>query len=487
MKIPAIVAPAALAAALLCGACAQARAEDAPTPAASAPAHSEKACMQATDKASGLDLKAATAQAGHRELQEVAGLYQQAAAAWGLAVDNCEGRARERAKRNLADSEKVLASVSELQGSGPQCESTQKDAATLNGLAKQAADDKRYADASVLYRKAADMWDIASERCSGSQQKLAVNRRTQNETDAYNAEYCVPVYEQAREQTQRLKSMSSGLSATEKKELSTRTEIAWREAAAKCRGAAVDIALNNAQALAKERGTPLPPGSYAPPAPARAPVTAAPASAPGAAPVQLAAQPAQAPQPPKEVDVSAGNTRFTGRFTPDADGKTYSGNGRVSWTNGDVYEGSLVQGHREGRGKFTWPSGQVYEGEWRGDAPNGHGVMKFANGNRYEGGIVNGIPNGSGKMEYANGDSYSGDMVDGVPSGRGSFFWKSGDRYSGQWKAGLKEGNGSFSWSNGDRWEGVYRNDQQTDAGKLIRRSEQAAGTATQTATASAQ
>ncbi|MBK4737717.1 hypothetical protein [Noviherbaspirillum pedocola] len=435
--------------------------------------------MQATDKASSLDLKAATAQAEHKELQEVAGLYQQAASAWGLAVDNCEGRAQERAKRNLADSEKVLASVSELQGSGPQCESTQKDAAALNGLARQAADDKRYADASVLYRKAADMWDIASERCSGSQQKLAANRRAQSETDAYNAEYCVPVYEQAREQTQRLKSMSSGLSAAEKKELSSKTEIAWREAGAKCRGAAVDIALNNAQALAKERGTPLPPGSYVPTAPAKAAVTAT--------PVQLAAQPAPISQPPKEVDASAGDTRFTGKFTLDPDGKTYSGIGRVSWTNGDVYEGSLARGHREGRGKFTWPSGQVYDGEWRGDAPNGQGVMKFANGNRYEGTIVNGVPNGSGKMEYANGDSYSGDMIDGVPSGRGTFFWKSGDRYSGQWKAGLKEGNGTFSWSNGDRWEGVYRNDQQTDAGKLIRRSEQAPEVATRTTTRSTQ
>jgi hypothetical protein len=474
----------ALAAALLSGAAAQAQTvEAAATPAAPARSYSEKACVQSTDQASAFDLKAATAQGERKDLVEVAELYRQAALSWGAAVESCEGRGQERARRNLVNSQKILASVSELQGSGPQCEATQKDATSLNNLAKQAADDKRYSDASVLYRKAADLWDLATERCSGTQQQAAATRRSQSETDAYNAEFCVPVYVQARDQTQRLKSASAGLSTVDKQALSRTAETSWREAAAQCKGPAVDIALNNAQSLAKERGSALP-----------QPVAAVPSTAAQAAPARSGAMPAMASaaaQPglataPKEVDVTAGATRFAGKFTLDPGGLTYSGSGRVSWTNGDLYEGTLVQGHREGKGKFTWPSGQVYDGEWRNDVPNGQGVVQFANGNRYEGVVVAGIPNGSGKMAYANGDSYAGEMRDGIPNGHGTFFWKGGDRYSGQWKAGLKEGTGTFTWARGDRWEGVYRNDQQTDIGKLIRLEEQKPAAVSGTATASA-
>ena len=57
-----------------------------------------------------------------------------------------------------------------------------------------------------------------------------------------------------------------------------------------------------------------------------------------------------------------------------------------------------------------------------------------------------------------------------MPDGRGVFTWKNGDQYSGQWKAGAKDGQGAFHWGNGDSWEGIFRNDQQTDNGKLTRK-----------------
>jgi hypothetical protein len=436
--------------------------------AAVAPVHSEKACMLATDQASALDLKAATAQAERKALADIVELYKQAVTSWSNAVAGCQGRSQDRAKRNLATSEKILGSVLELQGSGPQCESTQKDAVALNSLAKQAADEKRYGDASALYRKAADLWDVATERCSGSQYEIAVTRRGQSETDSYNAEFCAPVYVKARDQTQRLKTMAGSLTAAEKQDLSRTAEKSWREAAMKCKGPAVDMAVNNAQSLAKERGSPLPNtavSSAAEPAKSAQPRAQTRSTAtPGVTQPSAIAQ---------EIDVTTGTTRFAGKFTLDPNGKSYSGSGRVSWTNGEAYEGTLVLGQREGQGKFVWSNGQTYEGEWRNDAPNGQGVMKFANGNLYEGSVVAGIPNGNGKMAYANGDSYSGEMVKGIPSGRGTFLWKGGDRYSGQWKAGQKEGSGVFTWRNGDRWEGVYRDDQQTDAGTLIRHNEQ--------------
>jgi len=37
----------------------------------------------------------------------------------------------------------------------------------------------------------------------------------------------------------------------------------------------------------------------------------------------------------------------------------------------------------------------------------------------------------------------------------------------------LKDGPGIFLWSNGDRWEGVFKNDDRSEDGKLIRKGSQ--------------
>ena len=447
-------------------------------------------CTAATNQANTADLKAVTAQAQKAGLKQLADLFDDSADKWQKTVDACQGRARERALRNLADAKKVRAGITDLQGSGEQCEGTQKDASALQDLARQAMSERRWPDATVLFRKAEDMWDLASERCTGAPQQQATQKRDQSTVDAHNAEFCAPPFDRAREFNQKFRAAITGLSAAEKQQQSQMAETLWREAVKQCKGAALDLARNNAQNLANERGTPwvasLPPGVTAVPAPVKA--AAKPAAATGAAaatataaaglasvaaaapkPVAPAtasalpaslplAEPAPAPAAApefKQIDVTlAGNTRFTGLFQQDPATRRYTGNGSISWANGDVYEGEVLQGLRHGQGEFRWPSGQRYKGPWVQDQAQGKGTLRFANGNLYEGTVDDGVPQGKGVMIYAGGEIFEGQFVAGVPDGRGVYNWPNGQRYEGPWVKGLATGKGKLRFANGNVYEG---------------------------------
>ena len=127
-----------------------------------------------------------------------------------------------------------------------------------------------------------------------------------------------------------------------------------------------------------------------------------------------------APAPAAEAVLVAGDTTYRGAFALAATGGAVSGSGRVEWTNGESYVGTLVEGRKHGKGRFNWVGGQWYEGDWVDDRATGHGVIQFAGGNRYEG----------------------------------------------AWSLGKKHGQGRLTWAGGDGWEGEFRDDQQTDNGK---------------------
>lgn len=560
---------------LLCLASAAAFAQDAATPPAAAAsealAPAPPSCRALTDKAMAADMRALNAQSQKQDIAQQAQLFSEAVNAWSASVAVCEGRAKERAQRNLHDNQRISTSLAEQAGAGPECAAAHKDGSALQELARQALAERRWSDAAALFGKAEDNWDNASERCSGSQKELALRRREQAETDGYNAAHCAPLFDRARDYTQKMRGNAANLSKEERADALMTAETLWREAVAQCKGAAAkDSAGNNAQALGRERGTPfvakaLPAPVVAPPKPVAAPLaTAAPkvAVAAPAAPVAQAAAPAPASAsvplpPPSKPELSgtalaqafaaafptanqaaaapvaataptpaapvpqprefmSGTTRFNGDFVADADGKTYSGRGKIAWANGDSFDGDLRRGQRHGKGLFIWANGNRYDGDWIDDKPLGKGKLQFANGNVYEGDVVAGDPKGQGKMAYASGDRYSGqfsagmpdgkgiytwkngqqfdgdwkngqpdgrgrmqfasgevyegEMRAGVPQGQGSFLWTNGDKFSGQWKDGKKHGEGTFTWKSGDYWQGVYDNDQQTANGNLIRK-----------------
>lgn len=451
-------------------------ASPADAPPAPIPAPAVDTCRPLTDQAMAADMKAVTARSQKLALAEQAPLFEAAVSLWSQAMMQCEGRAKDRAQRNLADSQRTHASISEQLDAGPQCVAAHKDAGTLQELARQALSERRWVESAVLFRKAENMWDIASERCTGSQQDTANRRREQSEIDGHNAEFCAPLFEQARDSTQKLRASAAGLSKEARQEASQATETLWRNAADQCKGSAVqDSARNNAQALARERGSPLLGRLSAAPTPAAGTPVATPTAAlqqtrggAGGAPSAPAPQASASPSADTPAgEFSAGSTRLSGQFVRDPDGTTFSGQGKMVWANGDVFVGTLVKGQRHGQGKIVWANGQSYDGDWVQDQPQGHARLQFANGNRYEGAVLAGLPQGQGRMQYASGDAYTGQFKNGDPDGRGLYVWKNTQQFNGDWQQGRPNGQGQLKFANGNVFDGPVVNGTPQGQGRL--------------------
>jgi hypothetical protein len=476
------------------------------------------------------DFKAASAQSQRKGADELSALFDEAINLWQRAGDACTGRAKERALRNLQDSRKSRGALNELLDSGAQCASSHKDADALHELAKQASTERRWLDASLLYRKAENMWELAAESCTGNQQQQALKRREEAETDGHNTEFCAPLFDRARTLSQKLRAANSA-SNDEKTRASLLAETAWRDASGQCRGSALEAARNNIQTIARDRGTawvvtreagvtaPLPaalpaPTSAPPAASPTAPRLASVGTAAAIAPLALANAvgtggagagsgvsagssaavaasgaliPAKAASTPAlttagkigialPAEFVAGSARFSGSFFSansaangtDGDGTSYSGSGKVVWDNGDSYDGSLVKGQRQGEGQFVWASGQRYSGTWEQDQPRGQGQMQFTNGNRYQGRVEDGLPEGQGVMKYASGDEFTGQLKRGSPNGRGVYAWASGQRFEGEWLQGVAQGAGTLKFANGDIFEGPVRDGVPHGTGRLV-------------------
>ena len=134
------------------------------------------------------------------------------------------------------------------------------------------------------------------------------------------------------------------------------------------------------------------------------------------------------------------------------------------------FGGTVFEQTNPAFGSYVWMSGQRYEGDWVHDKPQGQGKMRFANGNQYEGQLAAGLPQGRGRMVFPGGDVYEGQFEAGKAHGEGKYAWKSGERYEGAWSRGLKHGAGIFHWPTGDRWEGVFKDDERTDDGHIVRK-----------------
>ena len=178
---------------------------------------------------------------------------------------------------------------------------------------------------------------------------------------------------------------------------------------------------------------------------------------------------------------------FTGNFAADPATGIVSGAGRVAWSNGDRFDGMIVNGAKQGQGEFTWANGQRYKGQWAKDLPNGSGSLHFANGNDYVGQIRDGVPEGKGAVKYADGGRYRGSFSNGLPNGTGVSEFKNGDTYDGQWVRGKSNGRGKYTWASGDYWEGEFRDDQRTANGKTVFADKPAAPGAPDTSSAAAE
>jgi len=113
---------------------------------------------------------------------------------------------------------------------------------------------------------------------------------------------------------------------------------------------------------------------------------------------------------------------------------------------GAVYEGELsIRGVAAGRGKLTFANGDVYEGEFKGGRMDGYGQMVYIDGDTYEGEWKCDEHHGKGKYTFPPPSCayYDGELVEGNANGYGVKVWEDGSKYTGEWKHNMYHGTGT--------------------------------------------
>lgn len=123
---------------------------------------------------------------------------------------------------------------------------------------------------------------------------------------------------------------------------------------------------------------------------------------------------------------------------------------------GEIYISKTSQVYFKGKGKITFADGDTYNGEFKDDLRNGYGVFIGKNGDKYEGYYKDGKQNGKGKEIFADGETYEGEYKEGLRNGYGVYVWKNGNRYEGFWKDDKINGKGKKTFVNGNTYQGDF-------------------------------
>ena len=145
-----------------------------------------------------------------------------------------------------------------------------------------------------------------------------------------------------------------------------------------------------------------------------------------------------------------------------------NGQGTMKYANGDIYKGEWYFGYITGRGSMTYANnGGAYHGEWDMGTYKGIGTYIYADGSNYTGEWDYGKHNGQGIMSYANDDCYDGEWKMGHRNGRGKMAYANDDYYDGEWKMGYRNGLGKMTYANGDCYDGGWMMDIRNGQGKM--------------------
>ncbi|MDO4948844.1 MAG: caspase family protein [Bacteroidales bacterium] len=132
---------------------------------------------------------------------------------------------------------------------------------------------------------------------------------------------------------------------------------------------------------------------------------------------------------------------------------------RKTYTDG-VYEGTLVNGVREGQGTKYFTNGDKYVGEYKDDKRNGQGTYTWSSGNKYVGEFKDDKIDGQGTKYFTSGDKYVGEWKDDKFNGQGTYTWPNGHKYVGEYKDDERNGHGTYTWSNGNKYVGEFKDDK---------------------------
>jgi len=158
------------------------------------------------------------------------------------------------------------------------------------------------------------------------------------------------------------------------------------------------------------------------------------------------------------------------------------GHGKMTYANGDVYEGELKDGKPNGKGKMTYADGSVYEGEFQNGERHGKGKLTLGTklndtDGVYEGEWKYGKMDGQGTKTLFHGKvgenvfyTYKGAWKDGEKHGIGTetLVGKHGvSVFEGMWKENLLDGHGTATYSSGMVYEGDYKRNLKHGQGKM--------------------
>lgn len=146
----------------------------------------------------------------------------------------------------------------------------------------------------------------------------------------------------------------------------------------------------------------------------------------------------------------AGGDRYEGDFVFNV----MDGNGSYYYVGGDEYTGEFADNQKDGIGTYKWAADDngnydSYTGGYHNDMRSGEGVYTYADGSVFEGSYANDAKNGKGRLQFANGDLYEGDFVNDYRTGEGSYTWASGDEYIGEFYRNAITGYGTYNWTEG--------------------------------------
>jgi hypothetical protein len=124
--------------------------------------------------------------------------------------------------------------------------------------------------------------------------------------------------------------------------------------------------------------------------------------------------------------------------------------GPITYGDGSMYEGeSNESGMRHGKGRLTFANGDVYQGEFAHDQMHGQGRYMYSNRSIYDGNFVEGQSHGNGSYEWPGGTRYVGPWSNGQPHGQNGtlYFNAKGNKnnsYTCKWVNGQMSGKGGL-------------------------------------------
>jgi len=142
-----------------------------------------------------------------------------------------------------------------------------------------------------------------------------------------------------------------------------------------------------------------------------------------------------------------------------------AGQGRMTWTNGDSYDGAFSEGLFNGKGKFISENSGIYSGEFVNGYMEGQGVLTYADGAHYAGEFAKNKMHGNGKWTFADKTIYIGHVAAGGIQGKGELQRSTGEKYTGDFVAGKMQGTGVFVDTEGNQYSGDFHADNFTGAG----------------------